>query len=629
MKSKEVVLADAAVVRLKPVGSQWSLTCPGLHGSRLVAGEIKFSYRYILSGKEQLRQFRFDSFTEKKNGLTLHGSLPLNENESFPIDCQLTGDHQHGAGTDFAGLSFRFVPRREIPWALELVLEPTLALPGWRVFVQDLYTREKAAVIGQNWAGINHCNWQAERSPLDFAAREGKLFWGRLETLEQDFLSRATGAKDGKAVFQYHFKLASQEKKSSPRFSLLTAALPKSSRELDADIWRKLFVGDSSRFRQQAGVAEEPPLPLANLPIDGGTPGCAPKDKLVIRGKFNAVGGELLRRCEELNYTRLLVGSPWISLRTWGITAKCTRTVTYDSRCGIIDFEIAREFGGRRQFRDFCRKAHEKNIEVFAWYPGFHLSNLSPHVQHHPEWLIRKADGSPSTYVFFHLSILSPRPEVQDHFLKQLRGLKRDCEFDGLWLDSFNTFSFMDLDYSLRHGVSTCKDGIDMVRRIQELGFKVINEGYSPFGVRGDGEAMFYLGQEHMATDTSLFTYWKNVPEILRSGSFFRFLANRAPLTIPLEYVPKKYRAKVALWNRVYAQVLPQLRERVLLSDNQGVLWRDGGVEILFSYAEGSYPVASGLAVVDLMTGKKCVTAGGNLCLRKEHVYIIGNGESA
>jgi hypothetical protein len=583
----------------------------------------EFKYRFILSGKEEFRSLKFTGIDETESGLILHSSLNLYDNEEYAFDLRITSSKHECAGSTFFGVAFRWEPACKVPWAVELTMSLPLNVKSWNIFVQDLYTKNKQAQIDENWTGIDHDNWQAERSPIEFAAKDGMALWGRLDNLDMMFSSKAVYDKNIGPLFSYNFTFESQSKKIGPEYSILLACDKNISCENSRDIWLEIFKAESVRFRKLAGIKEETLMPMANLPIDGGTPGCAPQSKMKIRGSFDEFAEETLALCEDMNYKRVLVGSPWISHRTENIWSKCTRSITYDSRCGIIDFEISEKFGGREAFKRFCRKAHSKGIEVFVWYPGFHLSNYSPYLTKHPEWVIRKPDGSPATFVFYHLSVLSPRLEAQRHFLEQLKGLKKDCEFDGLWLDSYNNFSFMGLDFSIKHGVSTCREGIDIVKHLQKLGFKIINEGYSPFGARGDGEAMFYSGQEHMASETSLFTYWKNTGKITGSDSYFRFLANKAPLTLPIEYIPAKYRKKVAEFNRIFLEVEKYMKKRTLLKDNLGVLWRNGkNTEILFAFKDADFKLPSNAYASDLSSSKSRVMQD-IVKLKKQHIYVL------
>lgn len=363
---------------------------------------------------------------------------------------------------------------------------------------------------------------------------------------------------------------------------------------------------------------------MANIPVDGGTPGCAPRDRLKVRGTFDEFAEETLSLCAELNYRRVLIGSPWISYRTEGMTVKATPSVTYDSRCGTIEVEVSPKYGGRSALRRFCDAAHARSIEVFAWYPAFHLANCSRHLTEHPEWIIRKADGSPFTMSYFHITAISPRQEAQQHFLTRLKEIKEACRLDGLWLDSYNDMPFLTLDFSREQGVEHCQAGIEMVKRFQQIGLHVINEGYSPFGARGDGETTFFKGQQDMAVETTLFTYWANLGKVLENDGYFRFLANKAPLTLPVPYLAAEARPAIARWNAAFQQVVPFMQHRRLLPNDQGVLWSDGAaVAILFAYQEGEVDVGERDLAHDLIAGQSIAVRHGHLAVRRSHIYQI------
>ncbi|MDD2709028.1 MAG: hypothetical protein PHV34_13665 [Verrucomicrobiae bacterium] len=522
----------------------------------------------------------------------------------------------------FAGIGLRFEALQQIALPLELEIGLPLHKRFSRHHVQDLYTPQKCGVMGEQWQGARWGIWQGMRSPFDLFTSESNVLLVRLGELAGMFSSGGEWIQGKGPLFRYRYTLDSETRWKCAEWSLLLHQ-EKMDLEGQKDLWCEIFLAESERFRKAAGVKREEVLPMANIPIDGGTPGCAPKLHLKMQGRFDIFAEKTLSLCDKLNFRRIMVGSPWISYRSLGMKVKALPSITYDSRCGILDFKIASQYGGREAFRIFCDKAHEKNMEVFVWYPGFHLANHSNYLSKHPEWIIRKADGSPFTWVYFHITAISARIEAQRHFINLLKRLKKDCHFDGLWLDSYNSMPFMSLDFSRKQGVANTADAIAMVKRLQDIGLKIINEGYSPFGARGDGESMFFLGQEEMAVETSLFTYYKNNPAILKDHAYFRFLANKAPLTVAAKYLPKGKMKKIGEWNRAFNQAVKHMIHRHLLKNKRGVIWRDEkGVEILFAYRNFQHKLLQRASVIDLISDKliKCKKSMG---AKKMKIYKI------
>ena len=592
-------------------------------GARMSARAISCRYRFLFADPQPWKELAWSNVVEQTHGARAVGTLDINPAKRFPVTMHVRDCDTDLAGRHFSGVGIRLAAESTNAFPVEIELILSLAQGDWRYYVQDLYTRQKAGEASRLPAAVSYSNWQAKRSPLDFAAGSRGVYLARIDSLTHMFSSGAEFVPGKGLVLHYKFTCPSAAKWRTPELSMLLC-----KDRLDAaeqkDLWCEMFLQESQRFRSQAGIRREEVLPMANIPVDGGTPGCAPRDQLKVRGTFDEFAAETLSLCTKLNYRRVLIGSPWISYRTEGMTVKAMSTVTYDSRCGTIDVEVSPRYGGRAALRRFCDAAHARSIEVFAWYPAFHLANCSRYLTEHPEWIIRKPDGSPFTMSYFHITAISPRLEAQQHFLKKLKEVKEACGLDGLWLDSYNDMPFLTLDYSCEQGVEHCQAGIEMVKRFQEIGLRVINEGYSPFGVRGDGETTFFKGQEDMAVETSLFTYWSNLDKVLENDGYFRFMANKAPLTVPAPYLSAEARPAIARWNAAFERVVPFMLHRRLLPNDQGVLWSDGaGVAILFAYKDGEFEVEKGNFAYDLIEAQRIVAHDNRLAVRRSHIYKI------
>ena len=593
---------------------------------RVSATGLSCRYRFLLADPQSWKELAWSTIEEQPHGARAVGMLDLNSGRRFPVTMHVRHCETNLVGRHFSGFGSQLAAETIIAFPVEIELVLPLAQGDWRYYIQDLNTPQKAGEARRLPAAVSYGNWQAKRSPLDFAAGSRGVFVACLDSLTQMFSSGAEFAPGKGLILHYKFTCPSAAKWHTPELSMLLC-----SARLDAadqkDLWCEIFLRESQRFRAQAGIRREEVLPMANIPVDGGTPGCAPRDRLKVRGTFDEFAGEALSLCTEMNYRRVLIGSPWISYRTEGMTVKATPSVTYDSRCGTIEVEVSPRYGGRPALRRFCDAAHARSLEVFAWYPAFHLANCSRHLTEHPEWIIRKADGSPLTMSYFHITALSPRQEAQQYFLTRLKEVKEACGLDGLWLDSYNDMPFLTLDFSREQGVEHCHAGIEMVKRFQQIGLRVINEGYSPFGARGDGETASFKAQEDMAVETTLFTYWTNLGKVLENDGYFRFLANKAPLTLPAPYLAAEVRPVIARWNAAFERVVPFMQHRRLLPNDQGVMWSDDAeVAILFAYQDGEIEVGKrgkrGLAH-DLVAGQKVVVRDGRLAVRRSHIYEI------
>ncbi|MDD2709305.1 MAG: hypothetical protein PHV34_15060 [Verrucomicrobiae bacterium] len=624
---------------IHPIGNISQLECKknghliqfanvSLAGTGILRDPLSFRFRHIdtrpFGVPTAWKDVPWQAGVRKGNELIWQADVRFNDTPQHRYSIRMIArPRQYSIGNrSFTGIGFRFEAARAMAFPMEL----EIGLPLGRLFshchVQDLYTPKKCGVFSDQWQGMRWGHWQGERSPMDLFTGKDSALMVRLDHLLGMFSSGGEWVKNKGPLPRYRYTFDSETRWKSAEWSLLFLR-EKMSLEQQKDLWSEVFLSESERFRKAAGVKREEVLPMANIPIDGGTPGCAPKPHLKIQGHFDDFAEKTLSLCDKLNFRRIMVGSPWISYRTLGIKVKSQSNITYDSRCGILDFEVAPQYGGKKAFRIFCDKAHEKNIEVYAWYPAFHLANHSHYLTEHPEWIIRKVDGSPFTWVYYHITAISARIEAQRHFLSNLRAIRKDCGLDGLWLDSYVSLPFMSLDYSRKQGVADAPDAIAMVKRFQDIGLKIINEGYSPFGARGDGETMFFLNQEDAAVETSLFTYYKNNKAILKDNAYFRFLANKAPLTVAVKYLPKSKLKAVGEWNRAFSEAVRHMIHRQLLADNRGVVWKDEtGVEILFACRDFPYQLKHPAAAVDLVSGET-VNCEKGLRAKKWRIYKI------
>lgn len=184
---------------------------------------LECKYRFVVSGKEQLQKITFASVDKIEDGIFLHSFLTFSEEDKYAFDLRIASSAKECDGKTFSGVAFRWEPVSKVPWAVEIVMDIPLNVKSWNVFVQDLYTKYKQVKINNKWAGIDHNNWQGARSPLEFAATDGMMLWGRLGTLNKMFSSKAIYDKKKGPLFSYNFTFDSESQKNGPEFSFLLA----------------------------------------------------------------------------------------------------------------------------------------------------------------------------------------------------------------------------------------------------------------------------------------------------------------------------------------------------------------------------------------------------------------------
>lgn len=107
------------------------------------------------------------------------------------------------------------------------------------------------------------------------------------------------------------------------------------------------------------------------------------------------------------------------------------------------EMEVAEEYGGVEGLRELVSACHAKGLEVVAWAPAGHLqggSRLgdSPVFLRHPEWKLRRADGT-DLVLFGDLQWGDLGSGFRDYFVTSLVEASRQAGLDGFWLDSWET----------------------------------------------------------------------------------------------------------------------------------------------------------------------------------------------
>ena len=100
----------------------------------------------------------------------------------------------------------------------------------------------------------------------------------------------------------------------------------------------------------------------------------------------------------------------------------------------------------------------------------------------HPDWIVRKKDGSPYQGSFAGMNVLSMKSGWFDYSLNMYRQWKREYDMDGVWFDTVG-FAFDPFDYAEEQASSMAPYGIRYVKAFQDIGYGCWVEGQSPLGL--------------------------------------------------------------------------------------------------------------------------------------------------
>ncbi|MGH7151863.1 MAG: hypothetical protein ACREIU_14250 [Planctomycetota bacterium] len=105
---------------------------------------------------------------------------------------------------------------------------------------------------------------------------------------------------------------------------------------------------------------------------------------------------------------------------------------------------VSAEYGGVEGLRELVSACHAKGLEVIAWAPAGHLQGgtrlgESPVFQEHPDWKLRRRDGSELLLFGGDLQWGDLGTTFRGYFVSSLRAASNGTKLDGFWLDSYET----------------------------------------------------------------------------------------------------------------------------------------------------------------------------------------------
>jgi len=277
------------------------------------------------------------------------------------------------------------------------------------------------------------------------------------------------------------------------------------------------------------------------------------------------------------------------------------------SICATHRFFPAEYWGGIKAWRYLYERAQSLGIELGHWFAP-HFSPRSPQYAEHPEYRMIDAMGMPAGggYGFQTLVVADWNTGIYQRTFDDMKQWHEEGGLDFLFIDSYSNMGMLQLNYSekMRSNFAAFSR---LLSDLQGIGIRSLTfESISPFGInsfgvadlRGDqleqnravaGQNDFgwWVGEEDMAIDCSLFVSPRDrTPEEL-SEFQFRAMANRGYLAFhdlyDVRHILPEWWSRA---NRVYNLVSPHMKQRNLLPDRGGVRWTDGDTEVLWLYKD-------------------------------------------
>ena len=368
--------------------------------------------------------------------------------------------------------------------------------------------------------------------------------------------------------------------------------------------------------RRAYDLQRDTPLPMVNVSRLQYAP--CPESKT----ELPRIAREWVPEFEKLGFKRLYLGPLWE-----GVV------------CGPSRLEIAERFGGEPALKTLCDAAHAHGLQVIEWLCPAHLWSQADIFKQHPERELKGANGQPPTsYCWPTLRGVDLTGDHWQYFVDSVRGLHERTGLDGLWLDSYCSFTHFitteDPQFPLRQGDALFR----LHRELHRMGLVTYVEGCACFGIKSnglpcrqddDGPAFpapdtFYDSSPYYgpasAQDEAVYARYLGGED-----HYYRYLANKCCPFIYYEGVKEIPGAldRVARANRDYNAVVRYMERRVLLPDDQGVLWQcEGRPKVLFAFRAGELSLPGVALATEVGSGRK-LPVSGKLKVSATTTYLL------
>ncbi len=298
-------------------------------------------------------------------------------------------------------------------------------------------------------------------------------------------------------------------------------------------------------------------------------------------------------------------------------------------------FATSPAIGGESAMQMLITHAHNRDVKIVLWSSPGHLSNSSPLLVQHPEWIKWRYTGVPEDFDYGDVTGTSQHSGYFDYAIQEYNRTFSELGYDGIWQDSYLTFGVLP-DYRERQPVPPLERTLAMQQEFWRMGMtEIYVEGCGPFGLSTGG-----FGHEPPIPsdldpirnkEYGLYRYIADVyPE---PAAYYRALASGGVIGVAsleeLRNLPADSIALIVQANQDYLRVMDRMAHRKLIaSDNtwQGVEWRNdnGSAVVLFAFDAFTYPTGVGTVVQDITTGE-IFTVNGALTTEPFHTYLVGD----
>lgn len=299
----------------------------------------------------------------------------------------------------------------------------------------------------------------------------------------------------------------------------------------------------------------------------------------------------------------------------------------------VWDYDWAYKKFDIQGIRTFTQKALEHNITLSIWATQT-MSQCSPFIYAHPNWALRRPDGSLFNYVYTDLVGMNHHSPWSDFYVDRMTARSREIPFESIWMDSFffsgDLIDWMDVDLYPNFIAS-----LATMKKLFAAGFtRIYTEHHGPFVL---SSATGYLDKKEMLAGKKLHLLYNlalvdhlGTPSKLEATPelYFQLLAYKCcPQPYIKQYVDfPDFAQKATYANKAYQKAIGLMHKCVVLEDGRGTLYYDTSRKngILFSFKDFEFTPPKPLDTCrEILSNEKTSLIGGSIKVKPFQVYHL------
>ncbi len=462
----------------------------------------------------------------------------------------------------------------------------------------------------------------------------------RIATFDRAVAARVAVAEEaGRLRIEASIPLAAGEDgtRLTPWRLWLSDPAPVADKWAALDRWTDLYEALAAGWREDLGLgrSEIRPILWSSHGFEPRAAGAAGADY------FAELAGEALEIAEAHAFPRFLIDGPWES--DWGHDEAEYLPGSGSFGSANAPWRLVPEpaLGGRDGLRRLAEAAGKRGIDLLLWTTPGHLSNSSPLLVAHPDWLRWRIEGRPEDADYGDITGTAMESGWFDYAAGAAARLARTVPFAGFHVDSWLTFGVY-ADARTPAPEPSLSRAIALQKAWRRAGLStILLEGVGPFGISGGGFGGELLAdpeeaplarrafEEIRGREYGLYRYVADT--VVEAGSYYRALASGGAVSTNilafLEQLDESTRRAVARANRDHAAVRDLVQRRRLIGRGEewlGVSWTrdDSDAVAVFAFARFELPTEGRNRVLDVTTGTR-LDVSGRLVTEPFHTYRL------